>query len=85
MNNCGRCNIQTNITRMSYFNEDMCCPNCIEVEKQHSEYAKAVRVENLAVRNGQTDFKGIGLPIDLVVSEEQKIANSTQKVTLSYV
>ena len=75
---CDRCNIQTNVTKMSKFNEDMCCPVCIETEKGHSDYGRAVRVENLAVRNGNYNFEGVGLPIDLVVSEEQKSINSTQ-------
>jgi len=81
---CDRCNIKTNVTRMSRFNTDMCCPICLGIEKKHPEYQRAVDVENLAVRGGNMNFEGIGLPKDLIVSESQRIANLTQVCTISY-
>ena len=49
---CDRCNIQTNNLQGSYFNTEMCCTSCLETEKKHPLYEKAVRVENMAVRAG---------------------------------
>ena len=72
---CDRCNIKTNVTQMSRFNTDMCCPMCLTKEKTHPEYDNAVNIERLAVRGGNMNFEGIGLPTDLIVSEEQKRAN----------
>ncbi len=47
---------------MSRFNTDVLCPACIEEEKQHPDYEKAVAAELEAVRCGDMNFPGIGWP-----------------------
>jgi hypothetical protein len=61
--NCQRCGGPTNgTTTMSMFNEDIICMTCKEKEKQHPEYKRATDAEISAVRAGNYNFKGIGLP-----------------------
>lgn len=50
---------------MSMFNTDMCCPKCIEIERQHSDFQKARDAELDALLKGNYNFPGIGLPKDL--------------------
>jgi len=63
--NCDRCNKKTNQYMMSFFNEDLCCLNCIEVEKSHPKYKYAREVELNHCKNKNYNFKGVGLPEDL--------------------
>lgn len=63
---CERCRSKTSITRMSIFNTDMCCIECIEIEKKHPEYKRAVKIELQALVTGDYNFPGIGLPNDLL-------------------
>ena len=62
---CDRCHERTNVTCMSYFNTDTLCMKCLDKEKAHSKYAEAKEIENEAVRNGNYNFAGVGLPSDL--------------------
>lgn len=62
---CDRCNKDAKMLRMSYFNEDMCCMECLEKEKQHKDYEKAKEIELQHVKNKDYNFKGIGKPSDL--------------------
>lgn len=50
---------------MSRFNHDMLCEDCIDKERAHPDYPRARDVEMQAVLNGDYNFAGIGLPIDL--------------------
>jgi hypothetical protein len=50
---------------MSIFNTDCLCLECINEERKHSEYQKALEAERRAIRNGDYNFPGIGLPEDL--------------------
>lgn len=67
MNNvkCERCGKETIITIMSTFNTQMICEICEKLEKDHPRYAKAKEAELQAVKNGNYNFPGIGLPLDL--------------------
>jgi hypothetical protein len=51
------------------FNTDTICHNCLEIERQHPMYEKARETELEAVRTGDYNFKGIGLPLDLAKKE----------------
>lgn len=62
---CDRCGTQTNVHTMSRFNTETICPDCEDLERAHPRYEEAVRVEADAVRQGNYNFPGIGLPSDL--------------------
>jgi len=62
---CDRCCRPTNITIMSKFNKDIICMPCKEEEKMHPEYKKASDAELDAVKRGDYNFDGIGLPDDI--------------------
>lgn len=62
---CDRCKEEAKIFQMSRFNTDNCCMECLEKEKRHPMYAKAVAAERAAVLAGNYNFEGIGLPDDL--------------------
>lgn len=59
---CDRCGKETGITTMSYFNTDVICMECQELEEKHPAYERAKRVENEHVTSGDYNFAGIGLP-----------------------
>lgn len=50
---------------MSLFNEQMICLRCVAAEQAHPRFPEAVSAEEAAVRRGDLDFPGIGLPADL--------------------
>lgn len=50
---------------MSKFNTQMICGPCKDKEKAHPKYAEADRLEVEAVRAGNHNYPGIGLPDDL--------------------
>lgn len=62
---CDRCGEKTNGLTMSIFNTDMVCIYCLIKEQEHPKYKEAKRVEHEHVKNGDYNFKGIGLPDDL--------------------
>ena len=62
---CDRCKKILTSSSMSYFNEDICCNECLDKEKAHPKYAEAKRAENEQVKRGNYNFPGIGLPEDL--------------------
>jgi hypothetical protein len=62
---CDRCGNNSVVLRMSRFNTQMCCPLCTEAEERHPDYSKAYQAELDAVRRGDYNFPGIGLPADL--------------------
>jgi hypothetical protein len=62
LNRCDRCAKPTNITRMSWFNTDNICSTCQTQEEAHPDFAYAKAVEHEAVKNGDTNFPGVGWP-----------------------
>lgn len=59
---CDRClNKHPENLRMSWFNEDMLCPECREKEEQHKDFEKAKQAVLNEERKGNMNFKGIGL------------------------
>ena len=63
---CERCGApEPAYTTGSYFNTEQICEVCYEKERAHPRYAEAKRVECEAVRGGDMNFAGIGLPEDL--------------------
>lgn len=65
--NCERCHHPLNgqSVKMSFFNTDMCCPDCLKQEATHPAYAQAKQAEHDAVCRGDYNFPGIGKPSDL--------------------
>lgn len=59
---CDRCGIDTVGLSGSMFNTQMCCFRCIDIEKKHPQYNNAVTIELAAVKQGNMNFTGIGLP-----------------------
>ena len=68
---CDRCRARTNITTMSWFNTDVICLECSEAEKAHPDYDKARDAEEAAVRSGNLNFAGVGLPEELRVKPNE--------------
>lgn len=61
-NLCDRCLGEVMFTTMSLFNTDMCCQNCIEIERQHPQFPEARKRELEELQAGNYNFPGIGLP-----------------------
>lgn len=49
---------------MSRFNTDCLCAECSEAERAIPGYREAVEAEREAVKRGDCNFEGIGLPSD---------------------
>ena len=62
---CERCHKKTDTFRMSMFNTQNICTECVEKEQSHPLYAKAVQTERDEYLKGNRNFEGIGLPADL--------------------
>lgn len=62
---CDRCKKETAGTRMSYFNTEVVCLDCIEEESNHPLYSCAKDVEHYFLKQGIRNYPGIGLPPDL--------------------
>ena len=60
-NKCDRCNVPTNITIMSMFNTQMICLDCKDKEEKRDDYKKANEADINAIKNGDYNFKGVGL------------------------
>jgi hypothetical protein len=43
------------------YNEEVICMNCKDAEKKRSDYKQAVDADMAEIRNGNYNFKGIGL------------------------
>ena len=63
--NCERCGIPTFTLTMSIFNSQMICLECDKQERAHTLHAAAKEAELDAIRQGEMNFPGIGLPTDL--------------------
>ena len=59
---CDRCGKPTNMVSVSYFNTDQCCLSCLKHEQQHPDYGIAKAAELAAVKRGDLNFPGVGLP-----------------------
>lgn len=62
---CDRCGAESLVSTGSYFNTEIICPACDEAEQAHPDYARAREVELAAVRAGNFNYPGIGLPAEL--------------------
>lgn len=62
---CERCGKDSVASTMSYFNLEVICLECCNLEEAHPLFEEAKRIETEAVANGNYNFPGIGLPDDL--------------------
>ena len=58
---CDRCNKETNCIIMSIFNTQEICMDCKDRETKNPHYKEAQKAEMEAIRQGNRNFKGIGL------------------------
>lgn len=65
MSNCERCQSETRVLSMSWFNTQMICPRCEMTERKHPKFKEARDEEFAQVKNGNLNYEGIGLPNDL--------------------
>lgn len=63
---CDRCHLPTNSLKGSYFSTENLCSRCVTEERHHPMYKHAVDVEHNAVKNGNYNFGGIGVPADVI-------------------
>ena len=61
MSCCDRCYEDTNITTMSMFNTQIICMECKKKERKRPDYKRAVDADNEQIRQGNYNFKGVGL------------------------
>lgn len=62
---CDRCGVPGTTYMGSMFNTEMICYDCREKERSHPQYQLACLAERDAVRNGNLNYQGIGLPTEL--------------------
>jgi len=64
---CARClaDLRTTTSIVSKFNTDWICRDCKTREVAHPKYAEANRAEMEAVRRGDMNYPGIGVPAKL--------------------
>lgn len=64
MSRCQRCGAETLVTTGSYFDTQMICLAC-DKRGAHPDFERARRAELEAVKAGDYNYPGIGLPADL--------------------
>jgi PHP family Zn ribbon phosphoesterase len=57
---CQRCGKETCATIMSMFNTEMICISCKEDEQKRPDYQDAVKADEMAIGQGNFNFRGIG-------------------------
>lgn len=64
MSRCERCFKEAFVTTGSIFNTAQICMKCADKESVHPRYEEAREAKMLAVKGGDYNFPGIGLPGD---------------------
>jgi hypothetical protein len=59
---CDRCGGPLGVYRMSWFNRDEICRNCMVEEESHPDIQKAIDADTKACSHGDYNFEGIGWP-----------------------
>lgn len=62
---CDRCRKEADSFTMSIFNTDWICTDCSDTEQRHPDFEKARAAELAAVKSGDYNYPGVGLPDDL--------------------
>ena len=58
---CHRCGAKSNVHIMSMYNEELICMDCKDKETKRDDYGKAVEADHAEIKQGNYNFKGIGL------------------------
>lgn len=71
---CDRCGVKFGArgSTVSWFNTDRICMECSADEHDHPDIGKAKEAEHAAVKRGNYDFGGIGLPNDFKVATRKE-------------
>lgn len=77
METCERCGRPAPITTLSYFNTDTLCMGCDARESRHPRYRAAVEADEQAIKRGDFNFPGIGLPDDLKGGTDRDLERDT--------
>lgn len=67
---CDRCRQETDIVTRSFFNRAQICPRCDALERAHPLFQEARRVEEEARLHGNYEFRGVGVPADLIAQSK---------------
>ena len=59
---CHRCGKKSISHTMSYLNTDLICDECDDKERARDDFAAGQAAEEAAVRGGDYNFPGVGLP-----------------------
>jgi 7-cyano-7-deazaguanine synthase in queuosine biosynthesis len=62
---CERCQSETKVHTVSYFNTQAICGRCEKIEQRHPTYPAAKKAEMTQVIKGNYNYEGVGLPNDL--------------------
>lgn len=62
---CARCGVRLVVSTMSFFDSSVICPHCEAIEREHPRYQEARKAELAALRRGDFNSPGIGVPKDL--------------------
>jgi len=83
---CDRCGQETRSTIMSMFNTDIICMACKDREKQRPDYKAAGDAEREAVRSGDFNFPGVGIPTmnQNIVTDDQLTPRQRYALALVY-
>jgi hypothetical protein len=65
MQTCERCGGACYGLTCSMFNEQNICQKCEAAEREHAQYAEACAAEETACKDGEMNFRGIGVPAEL--------------------
>ena len=63
---CERCRQPSQVFTGSIFNQQLVCVPCVLKERAHPRFLEAAEAEEAAVRRGDFNFPGIGLPEDVM-------------------
>ena len=56
---CQRCGKETNCHSMSFLNEQLCCMECLDEEKDHPKFQQAKAEELRQVQAGNLNYNGL--------------------------
>jgi hypothetical protein len=70
---CDRCGGDARISTGSIFNAEQICQACEAEEKAHPDYERAREIEADAVRRGDYNFPGVGLPPELREAARKRV------------
>lgn len=80
---CERCKSEAVSLKMSFFNNDMCCHECLKKEQSHPKYNEAKEKEIEECKKGNYNFEGVGLPSDFSRFLENR-SNSYPEIDIDF-